>query len=225
MKFSENTINILKNFANINPSILVKPGNVIQTVAISNGGIFASATVEESFPLQFAIYKLPEFLGILSLFKDPEVEFTKHAIRISQGNQYINYTMADASMVVAPPEGKQITLASVDVEFDITGDSIQRLIKAAAILQLPNICVKGDGEKITITATDVKTPTANEFSLDVGKTDKTFNMVFIVDNIIKLISNDYNVKISSRGISKFENFENKITYFIANEASSNFNKG
>jgi hypothetical protein len=225
MKFSENTINILKNFASINPSILVKPGNVIQTVAISNGGIFASASVEESFPLQFAIYKLPEFLGILSLFKDPEVEFTKHAIRIRQGNQYINYTMADASMVVAPPDGKQISLASVDVEFDITGDSIQRLIKAAAILQLPNICVKGDGEKITITATDVKTPTANEFSLDIGVTDKVFNMVFIVDNIIKLISNDYNVKISSKGISKFENFDNHITYFIANEASSNFNKG
>ena len=223
MKLSEYTINILKNFSSINPSILVKPGNVLSTVSVKSGGIFASAIVEEEFPQQFAIYKLPEFLGIISLFKDPTFDFEKGRIKITEGKQRIYYTMADESAVVAPPANKTIKLPSEDIAFDLSSEELQRLIKAASILQLPSIAVKGDGQKTTLAAADAKNATANEFSIDVGQTDKHFNMILNVENIVKLIHNNYRVSISSKGISRFVNKDgNSITYYVANEAGSNF---
>ena len=107
MKISDNTINILKNFASINGSILVRPGNVLSTVGIQRS-IYATAIVEEVFPQQFAIYELPKFLGVLSLFQDHDINFGQHQLTISSGNQVVNYTYADVSTIIAPPVDKKI---------------------------------------------------------------------------------------------------------------------
>jgi len=98
MKLSENTISVLKNFATINPSVLIKQGNTIATISPQRT-ILARATVEEEFPQQFAIYELAKFLGVLSLFKEPELEFGPQQVMITSGKQSVNYTYADPSMV------------------------------------------------------------------------------------------------------------------------------
>ena len=219
MKLSDNTINILKNFATINPSLLVTPGNYICTVA-NNKGIYAKATVEETFPSQFAIYELAKFLGIVSLFKEPELDFGNHQVKIVSGRQSVNYTYADPSMIVAPDPSKDINFPAADIEFSISQEELQKVVRASGVLQLPEIAVIGNGQTITVTATDSKNPTTDVFSVDVGTTDKTFNMVFKVDNIIKLISGNYDVKISSRGLSKWST--NNVIYYVATEASSSF---
>jgi hypothetical protein len=220
MKLSENTINIMKNFATINPSLLVHPGDVLTTMAPGKG-IFARATVEENFPTKFAIYEMSKFLGITSLFKEPELEFGDHQVKIVADRQTVNYTYADPSMIVAPPVDKDINFPVADIEFTISHEELQKLIRAAAVFQLPEIAVNGDGEKITVTATNSKNPTTDTFSIDVGTTEKTFNMYFKLENIIKLISADYNVKISSKGLSQFT--ANNVMYYVAVEANSNYN--
>ena len=223
MKLSENTINILKNFASINTDILVNPGNVLKTMA-GHKGLFAKTTVEESFPVQFAFNKLNEFLGVISLFKDPELEFGPHQATIKSGRQSVNYTYTDPSMVVAPRYDKDVVLPSTDIEFSITQEELQRMIRAAGVLQLTEIAVVGDGERMAIGATNVKNPTTNHFSIDVGEAPATnkFRVIFKVDNIIRLLSADYNVKISARGLSQFTS-EN-VVYFVATEADSTFPK-
>jgi len=220
MKLSENTINILKNFATINPSLLVNPGEMLTTVSPIKS-ILAKAVVEENFPKRFGIFELPKFLGVVSLFKDPELEFGDHQLKIISGKQSVNYTYADPSMIVAPDPNKDINFPAPDIEFSISQEELQRVVRSTAILQLPDIAVTGDGATILVTATNSKNPTADVFSIEVGTTDKSFNVVFSVEHIIKLISANYDVKISSRGLSQWKS--DKILYYVATEANSNFN--
>lgn len=220
MKLSENTVNILKNFATINPSLLVHPGDVLTTMSPVKS-IYAMATVEESFPTKFAIYELSKFLGITSLFKEPELDFGSGQLKIVSGRQTVNYTYADPSMIVAPDPNKSITFPAADIEFSISQEELQKVVRATGVLQLPDIAVTGDGTSILVTATNSKNPTTDVFSIEVGQTDKNFSMIFKVDNIIKLISGDYNVMISSKGLSKW--ITNKVVYYVATEANSNFN--
>jgi hypothetical protein len=220
MKLSENTVNVMKNFATINPSLLVNPGDQLTTMAIDKG-IFALATVEENFPRQFAIYEMAKFLGIISLFKEPELEFGDHQVKIVSGRQSVNYTYADPATIVAPPADKGINFPAADIEFTISQEELQKLIRAAVVFQLPEIAVNGDGQTITVTATNSKNPTTDTFSVELGTTDKTFNMFFKRENIIKLLSADYNVKISARGLSQFTT--SGVTYYVAVEANSHFN--
>ena len=48
MNLSKRTQAILKNFAGINQSIVIKPGNILETVS-NTKDILASATIEETF--------------------------------------------------------------------------------------------------------------------------------------------------------------------------------
>lgn len=183
--------------------------------------IYAKATVEENFPTRFAIYELSKFLGITSLFKEPELDFGEHQVKIVSGRQSVNYTYADPSMIVAPDPNKDINFPAADVEFSISQEELQKVVRATGVLQLPEIAVTGDSHHITVTATNSKNPSSDVFSVEVGETDKTFNMIFKVENIIKLISGNYDVKISSRGLSKWST--SNVIYYVATEATSNFN--
>ena len=54
MNLSDNTVNILKNFAGINNSILVKQGNQLRTISVAKN-ILAEAEIPEDFPRDVAI--------------------------------------------------------------------------------------------------------------------------------------------------------------------------
>ena len=85
MKLSESTVEVLKNFATINQSILFTDGKELNTVAVQKN-LLGSATVAETFKSpngEFAIYDLNEFLSTLSLFEDPDVEFGEQFATIS----------------------------------------------------------------------------------------------------------------------------------------------
>ena len=78
MKLSEKTLTVLKNFAGINNSILVKEGNQLRTISVAKN-ILAEANIEEEFPRQFGVYDLNQFLNGLSLHQDPDMDFTEES--------------------------------------------------------------------------------------------------------------------------------------------------
>ena len=222
MKLSENTITILKNFSTINNTILVKPGNVLQTMAIPSRAIFAKAFVEEEFPQQFAIYELSTLIGALSIFDEPEIEFFEKHLTITSGRQQVRYTFAEPSMVVAPPD-KGVTMPEADVSFNLSSAEFTRLIRAAGVFKLPHITITGDGSVVRINAEDAKDPSKNTFGIDVGQTKHTFNMIIDVQNIIRLLSRDYNVSMVSKGICEFQ--ADNLVYYVVCEHDSHFEKG
>ena len=216
MRLSEQTVSLLKNFAGINQNIQFKAGNKLQTISAQKN-ILVDAEVPELFPSDFAIYDLNKMLGVMSLFQDPELEIGDKTMKV--GGK-VNYMFADPSMIVTPPE-KELTFPEAEVKFAMSNVDFSQTTKAAAMLGLPHVCVVGDGSKITLGATDVNNSSSDEFKTELGETDKTFNMVFKIENL-KLFSGDYNVEVTSKGISKFSHTSTNLQYFIATEADSKF---
>ena len=216
MRLSEQTVSLLKNFAGINQNIQFKAGNKLQTISAQKN-ILVDAEVPEAFPSDFAIYDLNKMLGVMSLFQDPELEIGDKTMKV--GGK-VNYMFADPSMIVTPPE-KELTFPEAEVKFAMSNVDFSQTTKAAAMLGLPHVCVVGDGSKITLGATDVNNSSSDDFVTEVGTTDKNFCMVFKIENL-KLFAGDYDVQITSKGISKFSHTSINLQYFIATESDSTF---
>ena len=221
MKLTDNTLNILKNFAGINNSILVKSGTKLRTISIAKN-ILAEADIGEEFPRDVAIYDLNQFLNGLSLHQDPDLDFGSEShISIKEGKRRVKYFYADPNVIVSPPD-KQIELPSQDVCFQIDGQSLEKLVKAAAVYQLPDLSAVGEAGVVKLVVRDKKNDTSNEYAIVVGETDKEFSMSFKVENISKIINTSYDVVISSKLLSQFTNKNFNLSYWIALEPDSTF---
>ena len=221
MKLSDNTLTLLKNFAGINQSILVKQGNKLRTISIANN-ILAEAEITEEFPREFAVYDLNQFLNGLSLHQDPDLDFTENSyITIREGKRRVKYFYADPNVIISPPE-KEIKLPSEDVCFQLETGSLEKLVKAAAVYQLPDISAIGDAGVIRLVVRDKKNDTSNEYSIVVGETDEQFTFNFKVENISKIVSGAYNVVVSRKLLSQFTNTKHNLSYWIALEPDSTF---
>ena len=228
MKISTKTLDVLKNFSEINQSILIKKGSTIKTVSIQQN-ILAHAEVEESFPQDFAIYQLNEFIGVLTTMNNPDLTFHDKYVMLSQENgACTKYFYAEPSVVIAPE--KDINMPSEDINFTLLEKQYNDLLKMSSILQLNDILVKGCSKtgKIFLAVTNKKNDTSNDYSVQVGGTNlpiqganESFKMYFKTENL-KMVAGDYNVHISSKGISHFENTTIKLNYWIALEPDSNY---
>jgi len=220
MKLSDKTVSLLKNFSTINQSILFKKGSNLRTISVMKN-ILAEATVDEDFPKDFGIYDLNQFLNGLSLHQDPELDFTNESyVRISEGKMRSNYFFSDPNVIIVPPE-KEISLPSIDVSFELKTQQLDRLLKAAAVYQLPDLSVDGDAGVVKLVVRDKKNDTSNDFSIVVGETDSEFSFNFKVENI-KILPGTYEVSISKKFISKFTSKDRSLKYFIALEPDSKF---
>jgi len=221
MKLSDSTLAVLKNFAGINNSILVKKGNQLRTISVAKN-ILAEAEIPEDFPRDVAIYDLNQFLNGLSLHQDPNLDFTEDShITIKEGRRRVKYFYADPQVIIAPPE-KEINLPTKEVCFQLESTSLEKLVKAAAVYQLPDLSVIGENGEITMVVRDKKNDTSNEYAVNVGETDKDFEFNFKMENI-KIIPGAYDVVISSKLLSEFTNTQYNLKYFIALEPDSTFN--
>ena len=220
MKLSEKTLTVLKNFAGINNSILVKQGTQLRTISVAKN-ILAEANIEEEFPRQFGVYDLNQFLNGLSLHQDPDLDFTEESyLNIREGKRRVKYFFADPQVIISPPD-KQITLPSEDVHFQLESSALDKLLKAAAVYQLPDLCVVGEAGAVRLVVRDKKNDTSNSYSVGVGETDKEFSFNFKVENI-KIIPGSYNVVVSSKLLSEFKNSTYNLKYYIALEPDSTF---
>ena len=220
MKLSDQTLNILKNFAGINNSILVKQGTQLRTISVAKN-ILAEAVIDEEFSRDFAVYDLNQFLNGLSLHQDPDLDFSPDSyISIKEGKRRVKYFYADPNVIVSPPE-KEITLPSEDVHFQLESSSLEKLLKAAAVYQLPDLSAVGEAGVVKLVVRDKKNDTSNEFAVVVGETDKEFSFNFKVENI-KIIPGAYDVVVSQKLLSKFTNTNCDLKYYIALEPDSTF---
>lgn len=218
MKLEPRTIQILKNFASINPSLIFNEGvdgSVISTVSPAKT-ILAKAKIKENIPCRFGIYDVNRFINAMSIFPEADIEPTEKVVTIKGPNGAVTrYTCTDPANIIAPP-AKEITMPKVDVEFSLTDLDFTKAMKALSILGLPEVAIVGDREIVYIQAIDSKNPTSDNFKLPVGKTDAEFRFIFKAENL-KLLTGDYNVKISSKGLANFVGTD--VEYYIAVEAN------
>ena len=224
MKLSDSTLSLLKNFSTINQSILFRQGTKLRTISVMKN-ILAEATVSEEIPKDFGIYDLGQFLNGLSLHNSPELDFQEdNHVVIKEGRSRSKYFFADPQVIVTPPE-KEMTLPSEDVSFELSTDQLDKLLKAAAIYQLPDLAVVGGNGVVKIVVRDKKNDTSNDFAITVGETSnyfcKNFSFNFKVENI-KILPGNYEVVVSQKLLSRFRSKNQDLTYFIALEPDSTF---
>ena len=220
MKLSDKTLTLLKNFSSINQSILFKKGSSLKTISVMKN-ILAEATIEEDLPTDFGIYDLNQFLNGLGLHQNPDLDFENEGhVVIREGRSRTKYFFADPNVIVTPPD-KEIALVSEDVSFELSTSQLDKLLKAAAIYQLPDLAVVGGEGVVKIVVRDKKNDTSNDFSIIVGETESTFSFNFKVENI-KILPGTYDVVVSQKLLSRFTCRDYDLTYYIALEPDSTF---
>ena len=224
MKLSDQTLEVLKNFSDINTNILVKPGSELSTISTMKN-ILAKATITESFDKQFAVYDLSELLGIVSAIEKPDVDISNEkfmTIGSTGSKSKAKYYYSDESVVTSPQ--KDVVMPDADVNFQLKDDILSKLLKMAAIMKLPDLSLVGKKGQDVILKVHDKKNSANSYEEFVGteaSADFTFN--FKIENL-KIIPGDYDVAVSSKSISHFKNKVKPIEYWIALEPDSKISK-
>ena len=198
IKLSTETVSLLKNFAQINQNLLFKEGNRLETISPQKN-ILAFVGITETFPQEFGIYDLNKFLGALSLFNGPELEFGEKSLSM---DGKLDYVFADTTMLITPPE-KELVLPDTEVNFKLTETDFSQTTKAAAVLGLPHICVEGKDHVLSLVATDVNNSGSDVYRTKLDKVKHNFNLVFKIENFVKLFPGDYQVWITFKGVCKF----------------------
>lgn len=215
MKLSKKTLAILKNFSTINQSIVISEGSKLQTIS-NVKDVFGVADVEENFEQKFAIYDLNEFLGVISLFNDPDFTFDDKCVKISEGSVEQTFFFADDSVITQPPE-KGITLPSVDVSFTLTREQLQNLVKAASINNATDLTFTNGSVKVH----NKSIPNSNSFVVGgVGTADAEYSLSISVDKL-KMVADDYVVDVCAKGLAHFNGTQG-IEYFVALQPDSKY---
>src|SRR6056300_675963 len=219
MKLSKNTVDVLKNFSQINPNILVKAGQEIRTIN-SGKSAFTKAKIEENFDKEFAIYDLNELLAVLSLGDEPEVSLNDDHMAISVQNfGEINLFYSKPELVTSPPD-KDLPSSEGFFTHALTNDSLQFWLRTAATIAAPFVSLVADGTNVKVRITDPEISTATKFETVISQTDKKF-VAHIPTANIKLMPQDYTVNIPSTG--GFVHFKSdNVEYWIALDKSSEF---
>ena len=222
MELSENTLQILKNYAGINSNIVFNEGNNIQTISEAKNVLSAASTVED-FPQDFGIYDLNEFLNVLGLVDVPNLSFEKDYVLISDssGRSKVKYFFSDPDMLTSP--SKKIVMPQCEVQFTLDANTLSRIKRAAAALGHDEVSITPGNGHLTLSVVDSKNATSNTFAIDIAGNYPAdpFNFVISISNL-KIIPGDYHVAISSKLISEFSNNELGVSYWIALEKSSTY---
>tara|TARA_B100000902_G_C27074795_1_gene795841 strand:- start:126 stop:806 length:681 start_codon:yes stop_codon:yes gene_type:complete len=219
---SDDTINVLKNFATINPNLVFTPGQKVKTISESKT-ILAQADITEDMPKEFGVYDLNEFLSVYNLVDTPTLTFEDKSVLINgANNQVVRYFFSEIEILTTPQ--KDIQMPDAELGFTLTDDILNQIRKAAAVLGHTELSLTGDNGVITASVVDTKDTTSNSFSYELDRDNackESFNFIVSIPNL-KLLPGDYFVSISSKLISNWTNNNYPIEYFIALEKNSSF---
>jgi len=217
MKLSKRTLAILNNFATINQSIVINPGKKVETIS-NVKDTFARAEVDEEFPVKVSIYDLKGFLGVVGLFEDPEFDFGDKSVKISEGSSSQTYFYADPSVITQPPE-KGVNIPSIEVEAKLSKEQLSKIIRASSINSASDLTFTNGSAVVH----DKTVPNSNRFEIsDVSQSEGKYDLSIKVEKL-KLVSDDYTIKICAKGLAHFEGAQG-INYFIALQPNGSYGK-
>jgi hypothetical protein len=218
VNLSKNTFTILKNFSTLNSNLLVKPGNVIKTITPSKNGM-AVATVDETFDTEFGIWDLNKFLGVISLFNNPNFTFGEKSVKIKNGgNSVVNYYYSEPRLLSVPT--KDVNMPPVDLTMDLSEKNFSELQKASSVMQLPDLVFTQDDGKILAMVCDIADPTTNSYKIELGESEGVdFYFHFKMENI-KILPGDYKINFANNIVGEFVNKNISLKYWFAMEANT-----
>lgn len=240
MKLTNNTLEVLKNFSKISPSILFEEGEFLITRNISRT-LYGVAKLDQRIENKFAIYDLVQFIAVLEQFKDPDINFIENSasnlssksskvmLDIKEDRRSIKFTPSIPDLIPGADYKKILTtLTNNDLNsifsFKWTNDQFQKFVKAINVLQLNQVKIYTDNGKVFIKAHSDKNEksynTVEEYLCDC-EPDLEFS-VLIDPTYLKMLPDDYEVKIFDRKAVLFES--ERVRYFINTTVNTNMVK-
>lgn len=221
MKFSENTLSILKNFASINSGIVLNKGNIQRTLS-GDRCIFVEAEIDDALPSQFCIYDLNQFLGNISVLNEPELDFTEKHVIMSDDVVTLTYRATPVNMVIAAPD-KSIVIKQVDVTFNISDVTLQKILRIASLNEFTHFSFIGKDGEIRLRGHIKASDTSNDAMIKLcDYHGEDFVAELKPSNAMRIMPGDYKIEIQLGAFVKFTNlsgvFKDKLKYFIAVEA-------
>ena len=211
IKLEPSTLNVLKNFATINPALLFRKGSILKTRSPAST-VAARATLKQAIPRDFAILDLARFLNTLSLFQDPEITLDESFCTIKQKDTSVRYLYANQHAIRQKDADREIKLPSEYFSFTLNAADYAAVRKGMSVLALPEIAIVGDGQKLSLQALDTHSESSDVFALVIGDTKKNFKAVIRAENL-KIIPQDYRVLISDKGIAYFKSIDGSMEYW------------
>lgn len=221
MKFCNETLSLLKNFASINTNIIFKQGDGVSTISNAKN-VFAKATIKETIPNEFAIYDLNSMLAMLTIVDGQEIEFGDKCLTVTSPAGKFEYYYSNPEIVTGAPDSEIEHV--VTYKFKMTAEDIQMILKAAAITGAPTVSVTNKNQVVTLSVSDRKNDTASNFRKSLGTSFDNFDVFVAVENL-KVIPDAYEVSVAktANGKAKFLHFKHEsrqLQYWIACEPGS-----
>ena len=198
MKITNETIQLLKNYATINSNILIREGSTLSTIS-SGGNIFATAKISEVFPKEVAIYDLNSLLALLTLTDDQEVDFGDKSLTITKDGGEFEYYYSEPNILLPKPEKWPQKTPNTEnfFEFKLSAQEVQTIQKACSIVGAPTLSLICKDGKVTLRVGDPKTPSSNSYKKVVGEYDEDFDARLAFDNL-KIVPDSYTVGINKK---------------------------
>jgi hypothetical protein len=214
---SRTTLDVLKNYATINSSIVFRKGSTLRTISNAEN-ILSKFTSEEVFPVDFAIYDLSQFLSGITLFDNPQLDFASNDfVRIVGSGRSVKYYFSDPEITLKSAPEKNVNFPGADIQFNLTAEDLIALQKVSAVYSLPDMSFQSRDGKVQLVLSDKENDTSNTYNQSiVGECTGDYSMDVKMENI-RLLPGDYNVKVSKDLISEWNNTTLDLTYYIALE--------
>jgi len=226
MKVSDKTIEILKNFSNINNGMVIRSGKQ-QTTVSPDDAIFVVAQIEDDFPSELGLYELPNFLTNLTMLDSAELNFSDNEVTMTDKDGFnITYRGCAKEIIHTPAETMiNLKIDNPDIEFNLTLAQIQKLSKVANINTFEYLVVFAKNGQLSVKVYDQESDTSNSGTLPLGEIGTPdFKAMFKVEKL-KIIPQNYNVKIKKEAFAVFENTDGTLRYIIALESESAKKRG
>ena len=220
MQISKQTLDILDNFSEINSSILIKPGNKLETISEMKN-ILAIANVTENFSSEFGIYDLTEFLNLVTsdIFQNGKFDFDEKYLTLVNGKATSKYFYAAAINITSP--AKTITMPDAEIKFEFKEEDLSSVKDMAAILHKQDIAIRSLNGNIVISVLEKKDDTSSTFDLVLGDNNNSGEFcMYFKEEYLKILKGNYDVEISSQSISHFKHQDLDLEYWIALEPDS-----
>jgi hypothetical protein len=221
----ERTLEVLKNFAALNPGLVVEGGNVIRTITERIKTVSARVVVPQPFPVPFAIFDLKRFLGAVAMFSKPKITFDRGHVTVTEAEETetsgleIVYPLTTPDCVDHPKKDPSI---QPTFTFPVSKDHFKLFTKFEKGLELPNIILTaaGEGQKVYLGGADAAMPGKARVGgrmVVAESAPSAFRLVWAVEDWNKVMPDDYQVGIELRNggaIAQFVGAGGDVNYWI-----------
>ncbi|SVA13722.1 uncharacterized protein METZ01_LOCUS66576 [marine metagenome] len=219
---------VFKNFASINQNLVVKEGELQHTMSAQKN-IVGKVKLKDKFPREWPIYDLNEFLSVMSMYDNPNLDFKESFVVVRESentDNFFNYQYSDVSVVTTPQQ--EIVMPEPEISFTLTSDVLTHIERAAAVIGAPDMVLESMTKGVALLKVlDKKNDDSNVYAVKIninnedGK-DVPYKFWFKVDNF-KLLPGEYNVTCSAKRVSHFQHKNTDIEYWIAGEPATEYN--